>query len=282
MKLLKRLVVHAIALSALNCCLADSGPAKFTVSVNDQVLQIALPGEGVAPSVVQKRIAEQVRRVIIDLAIQKSNITVSQEMLSRCMELYIVAGGENPTNIVDIVAARSAVTIEALRKVVVSHEDKNDVYDKYLSKVMPRSEWDTWLKSNNSVVKIDKLEGMVPHSVSDLKRFSQDSLRKDIEMWLLFQKITKEVSPTLEDIKLFYKKEYPAGTPPFLEVQGEVKEKTQRQLIDACLNRWWQAQLAENKVEVPTGYQAVNELIKIKPNLPSLPDSITAVLEKTN
>ena len=223
MKLFKRLLVHAIALLALNCCLADSGPTKHTVSVNDHVLQITLPGEGAAPSVVQRLIAERVRRAIIDLTVQKSNITVSQETLSRCMDLYVVAGGESPTNIVDVVAARSAITIEALRKVVVNHEDKNDVYDKYLSRVMPHSEWETWLSSNNSIGKIDKLESLVPHSVNDLKRFSQESLRRDIEVWLLFHKLTKEVKPSPEEIQSYYKEKYPAGTPSFSEVKSEIE-----------------------------------------------------------
>jgi hypothetical protein len=282
MKLFKRLLVHAIALLALNCCLADSGPTKLTVSVNDHVLQITLPGEGAAPSVVQRLIAERVRRAIIDLTVQKSNITVSQETLSRCMDLYVVAGGESPTNIVDVVAARSAITIEALRKVVVNHEDKNDVYDKYLSRVMPHSEWETWLSSNNSIGKIDKLESLVPHSVNDLKRFSQESLRRDIEVWLLFHKLTKEVKPSPEEIQSYYKEKYPAGTPSFSEVKSEIENEAAKQTRDVYLNKWWQKQLAGSKIEVPAEYQNVSELIKITPNTPFLPVSITAILEKIN
>ena len=279
MKKLKLLIVQAIALLAWDCCLADSAPI-ITVRVNNQMLQIALPKEHATQSSIQRIIVERVQREIINLAVQKYNITVPQETLSHCMDLYIVAGGENPVNLVDVIAKRSETTIKALRMVVVDHDDKDNVYDKYLSGVMSRSEWETWLKSNDSPEKIDKLESLVPHSVADLKRFSQNSLKSDMEMWLLFHKLTKEVSPSSDEIQLLYKKKYPAGIPLFSEVKNEIKAEATKQLREAFLNKWWREQLIQSNVVMPIEYQGVNELLKNTPNLHFLPVSITTTLEK--
>jgi hypothetical protein len=126
------------------------------------------------------------------------------------------------------------------------------------------------------------LESLVPHSVNDLKRFSQESLRRDIEVWLLFHKLTKEVKPSPEEIQSYYKEKYPAGTPSFSEVKSEIENEAAKQTRDVYLNKWWQKQLAGSKIEVPAEYQNVSELIKITPNTPFLPVSITAILEKIN
>ncbi len=280
MKMLKRLIFLTIILFLCNCCLADSN--QIIVHINSRELQIIPPIESATSNALQRLIAQRIRRAIIDSAIQKAQITVPDNVLSNCMDLYLAAGGENPTNVVDVVSTRSAIVIQALRRVVIDHEDKDNVYSKYLSGSMTRSEWETWVKSYSTKEKIDKMESLVPHSVADLKRFSQDSLRRDIEVWLLFQKLTHDTSPSSEEIQLLYNKKYPTGIPSFAEVGDEIRAEATKQLKTEYLNKWWQTQLAESNVEVPIEFSGVKELIKTAPNLPFLPDSITTLLEKTN
>ena len=260
-------------------CMAED---SAVVEVNGHTINLAPPPPGTASNMVEWLIAQRIKQVIVDSAIQKSNITVPDEVLSKCVDLYITAGGENPTNIVNAVSSHNTVIVNALRKVVLEHHNEEDVYNQYLNGVISRTEWRIWLKSYNSKERIDKLDSLIPHSVKDLKRFSSAGIKKDIEEYLLFSGVTNGVSASPMEISSLYKKMYPASVPKFGEVENEIKAEADIRFRKDTFSKWWQVQVSDSKISLPPEFSNVRELVSLPPVYPILPPSIVSFLKDVN
>jgi hypothetical protein len=271
------LLLQAIILIAGNCCFAEG--SQIVVSVNNQELTIKSV-ENLNSNSVERLIAQRVRQVLLSSAIQKAQVNVPDQAISNCIDLYLSAGGEKPAVLVSNIESKGESVVKALRKVVVDHEDKDSVYRQYLSTSMSHTEWDAWINSYSTTNKIDKLESLIPHSVTDIKHSSEASLKSDIELWLLLQRLTKDISPSADEIQFLYKMKYPNGNPAFDQVVNELKAEATQRLKEAFLTHWWQAQIAGSNIHVPAEYSGADRLIEIPPSPPFLPNSIIALLEK--
>ncbi|HEV2436670.1 MAG TPA: hypothetical protein VG077_11790 [Verrucomicrobiae bacterium] len=267
------LAISAMGAGFYACVAGESA----VVEVNGRIINVAPPA-GTASNMVEWLIAQRIKQAIIDSAIQKSNITVPDDVLSKCVGLYIAAGGENPTNIVNAISSHNTLIVNALREVVLEHQNEDDVYNQHLNGIISQTEWRIWLKSYNSKERIDNLDSLIPHSVRDLKRSSRAGIRRDIEVYLLFSEVTNGVSASPSEVRSLYNKMYPNDVPKFGEVENEIKAKAAIQLRKETFFRWWQVELSENKISLPPEYSKVKELVALPPAYPFLPSSIVSIL----
>ncbi|MGD1083786.1 MAG: hypothetical protein ABSA47_03435 [Verrucomicrobiota bacterium] len=274
------LVILAVTLLAGSCCPASS--EQIEVRLNKQPIEITIANDGATSNVIERLITKQLQRNLVNLAVAQSNASVSDQVLSQCMDLYVASVLNDPTNFVDDIVAKSSVIIASLRRVVVDHEDRNSVFDKYLSGVISASDWEAYLKSNDTVEKITKMESLVPHSVADLKKFSESSVRVEIEEWLLFRKVTrdvKEVVPTADEIQALYIQSYPTGIPTFAAVEKQIKADAANRLKLIEFNKWWREFVAKCEIEIPARFEHARVLLMDPPHPPLLSEPIAQVLK---
>jgi hypothetical protein len=100
-------------------------------------------------------------------------------------------------------------------------------------------EWNLWVAGYTNRESIEKLERAIPHSLSDMKRMSQGSLRRDLQTWLLFSRLTASISPSSDYVISFYKKLHPSGKPALVEVENEIRQRAASELKEAHLAKWW-------------------------------------------
>ncbi len=209
-------------------------------------------------------IAANIRQELIAAAVKRSGISVAEEVLTNCLDLFLAAAG-----ITEEGAAKLSETLQCvvmgLKDVVISGKPADKVYEQKLKGKLTTREWEIWQACADTPEKIHELEWRIPRELEDIKRDTRASLKRDIELWLLLCSITNGVVPTPEYALGVYTNLYPAGIPPFDEVKERVLTEAGQKFRFEHLTRWWSEKVSKHKIEVPEQYKHALRLVTQPP-----------------
>jgi len=279
MKVLSIACCVVVLLSRPWRCSAEAPREGVTVRLNGRELRIGIPVSATSSTnTVEWLIAQAVTRELVAANVKAAGITVSEKALTNCVNLYFAAGRVSPET-AEIVRQRGQLILDALKDVVLRKKDKSQVYQRKLRGSVSPQEWDVWVSEYNTKERLEELERAVPGSLAEMKRVSQQSLKRDLETWLLFDHVTSHVTPSGDDIMAVYRKLYPSASPPLTAVRKEVVNQATAQLRQERLTKWWKEEVSKQSIEVPKQYQGALNLIGSVPR-PLLPESVVDFLHE--
>lgn len=283
----KRTINHVIVVLYMAGAVLARAQSAITVTVNGKQIQVphSKPGTTVGrvtitTNDVLRFIANTVRAEILAQCVEASGITVPDEVLTHCVDLYFSAAGVGDEQ-AQYIRDKMRPIIEALNDVVAGKLDREQAYERHLKDKISREEWAVWVTGRTNKSRVEELERLVPRSVEDMKQQTRVSLRKDIEIWLLLEQVAGEPEPARPEIEALYRKLYPTGEPPLAEVERSIAARIVNERKQRRVAQWWETQIAKATIELPTQYQAAQELIEAPPAQPFLPSPIVDYLRKT-
>ncbi|GEM_PF-3965607 len=283
----KRTINLVIVVLYISGAVLAQAQSAITVTVNGKEIQVphthapnSVGGLTITTNDVLKFIANTVRTELLAKCVEASGITVPDEVLAHCVELYFSVGGIGDEQ-AHYIRDKMRPIIEALNDVVVGKLDKDQAYERHLKDKITREEWARWVTGYTNKSMVEQLERIVPRSVADMKQQTQASLRKDIEIWLLLEQVAGEPEPVRQEIEALYRKLYPTGEPPLADVEQNIAMQIVNQHKRKRIAQWWETQIAKATIELPPQYQSAKELIQVPPVQPFLPGPVVDHLHKT-
>lgn len=266
-----------ICSSAFSWVLGD-GRYEFFVRIDDEEFEIRIPKrQDLSIDEIEKLISQQISNAILGQAIREKQISVSEDTLSKCLDAYFLEAGMT-TDVAGRLTRKMHKIVDALKQVALAKADKDEVYEKFLKGDISLEEWRVWVEQYSAKDKIQDLERLVPNSVTEMKKQSEASLKKDLEIWMLFHLVTKDIVPKEDDLLRAYETKYHGRGPPLADVKQEILEQATNTAREEHLNKWWKQRVAQAKIIIPTEYQKALEYLKTPP-MPFLPKSVIRLLE---
>lgn len=255
---------------------AEQIHSNLVVRIDGHQLPVYIPAVATDQGTARRLLNGRVREAILDSLKAEAGIKIPPARLSKCVDVCFEFLGVTSAQASHVVSDVSQL-YEAVRQVVVDGSDPKDVYDDALKEVATPSEWNVWVQEYDSVEKLEKLKPGIPTSLDDMKRQTEAGLRSQLETWMLYEEVTREISATDQQIMEMYQRLFPSGSPALLSVQQSVEKLAELEARMQFFEEWWMDNLQARTIEFPPGYTDCLDLLR-KPMLPSIPEPVIGLL----
>ena len=198
------------------------------------------------------RLAAMIREKIRLQKIREAGLTVSEREVDRALDKMFEAG-----KIDEKVASKLNKELTALADALEAWQkdpSKGDViYEEMLSSTGTiKKTWEIDKINYGTLEKLAKFRAMIPHSVSDMKRMSRDSKKRDLMFEKLRMIVAPDVTVTDEEMKEEYEHRYArvSKKPDFRKIKKGLRQELISQKRDVALFAYLQEQIMKAKIEI--------------------------------
>jgi hypothetical protein len=204
-------------------------------------------------TIIQKEraaLANQIHRIIEQKKMKELGIKTSDKEVEIRMKSYYTEHNLNPEEITKDINLRISKIAKALREALKNPSEEKKIYERELSSFMEYEEWTSRRQYCNTVEAIEAFDEPFAR-VEELYKPNPA-----LKAWLLDEKfrdaITKDVSVTDEEVKVYYTELYDGqeDKPLFAEAEKNLKEELLTRKKQQKEKQWWQEQYKNVKIEI--------------------------------
>ena len=156
----------------------------------------------------KQRLLFQIEKIIIDKAMNRFNITVSEEEIDRDFHSKVEMVNLSEQDIENIKNAGKRL-VEALELWQKNPTQEKKIYEDKLSDMITYEGWEGYKNLYNTPEKLEEVKKLIPSSLEDIKDISREGIIKELKLRKLKDRIAEEVKVENKEIKEYYTKKYP-------------------------------------------------------------------------
>jgi hypothetical protein len=159
----------------------------------------------------QQRLLFQIEEIIINKAINKFNITVSEEEVDKEYDSLLKSLNIAEGNIQSVKNKMIGI-VEALELYQKNPEQEKEIYQDRLSSLISSEEWEGYVTFYNTPAKIAEIKKHIPTFSEDIEKYTKQGIIEQLKLKKLKDVVSRDVKVTDEEIKDYYKQYYPIVT----------------------------------------------------------------------
>ena len=183
----------------------------------------------------EQRLLFQIEKIIINKAINKFNITVSEKEIDKEFDSRVEMLNLSEQDVENIRNITTRI-IEALELWQRNPAQEKKIYEKKLSNLITYQEWEMFKSLYAIPEKLEEAKKFIPTSLEHIKDISKEDIVKELKLKKLKDKVTVDVKVEDEEIMKYCTQEYPKTISwtiyHFFHRKRDVFEKIKKDLLN--------------------------------------------------